>query len=188
MTGGRKYTNSLLWVLVSYGCITHHLQLQWLKIKKQKNGAQVYVLARWFFWSKGAVLMLLRTVMGHLWADHGRAFSHAWDLSWEGKVKSALSLLTSSRLAWACSHGRSRALTKEKWVRPLGAQNGPTVISQSHIAKGLIEAISARNLQYNSSVLHALSVLRHFILITPLWDGHCVLPHFTDGDIEVRMD
>ena len=36
MTGGRKYINSLLWVLVSYGCITHHLQLQWLKIKNRK--------------------------------------------------------------------------------------------------------------------------------------------------------
>lgn len=184
MTGGRKYTNSFLWILVSYGCITHHLQLQWLKIKNRKMALK----SMWFFWSKVAALMLLRTVMGHLWADHGRAFSHAWGLSWEEKVKSALSLLTSSRLAWACSHGRSRALTKEKWVRPLGAQNGPTVTSQSHIAKGLIEAISARNLQYNSSVLYALSVLRHFILITPLWDGHCVLPHFTDGDTEVRMD
>lgn len=61
--------------------------------------------------------MLLRTVMGHLWADHGRAFSHAWGLSWEEKVKSALSLSTSimSLFSWQKQGSDKREVGKTSW-------------------------------------------------------------------------
>ena len=69
-----------------------------------------------------------------------------------------------SLFSWQKQGSDKTEVGKTSW----GPERAHCDFSQSHIVKGLIEAISARNLQYNSSILHPLSVLRRFILITPL--------------------
>lgn len=80
------------------------------------------------------------------WWSDGADFAHldcalfnVWDLSWENWADSdPSSLLFSSRLAWACPHGRSQGLqgsrsSMQSLLRPR-FQTPLTLVKESHVA------------------------------------------------------
>lgn len=63
--------------------------------------------------------MLLWSAVGHLWAAHGWAFSHAWGLGWEKKANSALSLIVQqaglSLFSWQRQGSNRTEVGKTSW-------------------------------------------------------------------------